>query len=134
MSCIAGFYNPGFNTRACTRCPGGLTTTAPGATSPADCVAPAGSYYLRGKSIPCAQGTFKAIAGNADCTRCPDGTTTAFGTVGATNTNACICEWLVGPLPNRGAEGPGSRGTGEERAPPPTPPFLPTEANRPPAS
>ena len=89
--CSAGTYNPGNNQRACTRCPGGLTSAA-GSESPAACVAPPGSYYLRGKAIPCAQGTFKADAGNVDCDECPDGTTTAFGTVGATAATACTCE------------------------------------------
>ena len=41
--CPVGFYNPGYNTRTCSRCPGGLTTAGPGANSTQDCVAPAGA-------------------------------------------------------------------------------------------
>ncbi|GBF88751.1 hypothetical protein Rsub_01652 [Raphidocelis subcapitata] len=80
--CPKGTFNPGYNNRACASCAGGLTTSAPGADSPADCRAPEGSYYLRGKAIPCAQGTYKASSGNVDCSECPAGTTTAFGEVG----------------------------------------------------
>ena len=90
--CPLGFYNPGYNTRPCSRCPGGLTTRAEGALSPAECVAPAGSYYLRGKAIPCAQGTFKEAAGNVDCDECPDGFTTRFGDVGKVSRAECKCE------------------------------------------
>ena len=77
--CAVGSFNPGYNMRTCTKCPGGMTTTSTGKTSPQDCVAPAGSYYLNGKSVPCAQGTFKISVGNRDCDKCPDGITTAPG-------------------------------------------------------
>ena len=91
--CAVGSFNPGYNMRTCTKCPGGMTTTSTGKTSPQDCVAPAGSYYLNGKSVPCAQGTFKISAGNTDCSKCPTGFTTAVGSVGATLASACSCEW-----------------------------------------
>ena len=94
--CPIGSYNPGYNTRACSKCPAGLTTVAAGANSTAACVAPAGSYYQRGAAVPCAQGTFKVDAGNADCSKCPLGFTTAAGAVGAKTPNACSCEWLFG--------------------------------------
>ena len=45
--CPVGFYNPGYNTRTCSRCPGGLTTAGPGANSTQDCVAPAGAGHER---------------------------------------------------------------------------------------
>lgn len=44
--CQAGAYNGGFNTRACTRCPGGLTTPGKGASTSLQCVAPAGAANL----------------------------------------------------------------------------------------
>ena len=91
--CPSGTYNPGYNTRACSKCPAGLTTTSTGKTSTQDCVAPPGYYYLRGAAVACAQGTFKVAAGNADCTKCPLGFTTQPGTVAAKLASACTCEW-----------------------------------------
>jgi hypothetical protein len=38
--CETGAYNPGFNNRACTRCPGGLTTATTGTNSSTACMAP----------------------------------------------------------------------------------------------
>ena len=96
--CGIGFYNPGGNTRACTRCPGGLTTATATAKSPAECVAPKGSYYLRGKALPCAQGTYKDFEGNADCQKCPDGTTTTVGAVGKTQASECNREFAPDAL------------------------------------
>jgi hypothetical protein len=90
--CDAGAYNPGFNTRACTRCPGGLTTADQGTNSSTACQAPAGFYYLRGKAIACAQGFYKPNLANADCTSCPDGWTTKFGEVSKTAAADCTCE------------------------------------------
>lgn len=91
--CPVGFYSPGLNNRRCTRCPGGLTTVAPGSTAVQDCGAPAGSFYLSGKAMPCAKGSFKAEIGNTDCQICPDGFTTAPGTVAATD--AADCKYVV---------------------------------------
>jgi hypothetical protein len=87
--CVVGFYNPGYNNRVCSKCPGGLTTAAEGSTSTAQCKAPAGSYYLRGRAIACAQGTYKANVANADCDECAEGLTTAFGEVGKTDVTDC---------------------------------------------
>ena len=47
---------------------------------------------LRGAAVACAQGTYKATAGNRDCDKCPDGFTTAPGTVAAAPVSACSCE------------------------------------------
>ena len=41
--CPIGSYNAGYNSRTCTRCPGGLTTTSTGANSSQACVAPPGA-------------------------------------------------------------------------------------------
>ncbi|GBF88748.1 hypothetical protein Rsub_01649 [Raphidocelis subcapitata] len=90
--CPAGSYNPGYNTRDCTKCPGGLTTVANTSTSTADCKAPGGSYYLRGRAIACAQGTYKAAIANADCDECSassPGLTTKFGEVGKLAISDC---------------------------------------------
>ena len=67
---MAGTYNAGYNQRACTNCPAGLTTSAANSASPTDCVAPKGYYYLRGKAVACAKGTFKVSDANIDCTAC----------------------------------------------------------------
>lgn len=104
VECVAGTFNPGYNTRACTRCPGGLTTTSPGSNRSQDCVAPAGNYFLAGKAVPCAQGTYKPSAGNQDCLKCPAGFTTEPGTVGKIPAISCTCErvgvgvWGFAPL------------------------------------
>jgi hypothetical protein len=87
--CDVGYFNPGYNSRKCTPCAGGLTTPGQGSKAPQECMAPAGFYYLRGKAVACARGTYKASFGNADCTPCPDGVTTANGTVAATSPAAC---------------------------------------------
>jgi hypothetical protein len=94
--CLQGYYNPGYNTRECTKCPGGLTTEGTESTSTAHCKAPAGFYYLRGRAIACAQGTYKAAIANADCDECDAGLTTPFGEVGKTDVAACAGEPLTG--------------------------------------
>ena len=71
--CPQGFYNPGFNTRKCTKCPGSLTTLAPCSAASQDCMAPKGSYYFRGKAVACARGTYKESVANNDCDECPEG-------------------------------------------------------------
>lgn len=76
VECPLGFYNPGMNTRRCTRCPGSLTTASKGAASPAMCMAPAGFFYSRGRAFPCARGSYKPNLGNHECTACPTGFTT----------------------------------------------------------
>lgn len=93
--CTRGTYNPGYNNRACTRCPGGLTTgatadgtSATGKTSAASCVAPPGSYYYRGKAVACAKGFFKPTWENKDCTACPLGFSTSV-TSGAPDATYC---------------------------------------------
>jgi len=93
--CQPGFYNPGFNTRACTRCPGGLMTETTAANTSTACLAPAGYYYLRGKAIACAQGFFKPSLANADCTSCNLGWTTQFGAVAKTAATDCVCEFAL---------------------------------------
>ncbi len=93
--CAVGSYNPGFNTRACTLCPGGLTTAAQGANSSFACLAPPGYYYLRGKAVACAQGFYKTNLTNTDCTPCPAGWTTKFGDVAKTAAADCKCECVA---------------------------------------
>ena len=44
--CPVGTYNPGYNSRTCSRCPGGLTTPTTGSNSSQACVAPAGEGGL----------------------------------------------------------------------------------------
>jgi hypothetical protein len=90
--CPQGYYNPGYNTRDCTKCPGGLTTVSTTSTSTAQCKAPAGFYYLRGRAIACAQGTYKTAIANADCDECAAGLTTTFGEVGKTAAADCAGE------------------------------------------
>lgn len=87
--CEQGLYNPGYNTRRCAPCPGGLTTAVTGVATPSACKAAPGYYYLRGKAIACAKGTYKSSFGNVDCDSCPDGFTTESGAVGKTNQTAC---------------------------------------------
>jgi hypothetical protein len=105
--CDTGFYNPGYNTRRCAPCPGGLTTAATGTTTPTQCVAPPGYYYMRGKAVACPKGFYKSLLGNADCLACPDGFTTKDGEVAKTAHTDCNCErrapgvgglWLLGRL------------------------------------
>jgi hypothetical protein len=93
--CTTGFFNPGYNTRRCTMCPGGLITLQPGATSATDCTSPPGYYYQRGKALPCPRGTYKESSGtNANCDTCPEGITTPGGQVAMSNRTACKCERL----------------------------------------
>lgn len=54
-ACPVATYNAGFNTRACTRCPGALTTVGTGSINKAQCVAPAGELSVK---LPCAWGLF----------------------------------------------------------------------------
>lgn len=95
IACAEGFYNPGFNTRPCSKCPAGLTTNGGTKTSLQQCVAPEGYYYLGGKAVACAQGTYKTDKANRDCSECATGWTTKFGEVGKTNENACNCELFL---------------------------------------
>jgi hypothetical protein len=81
------------STRRCTRCAASLTTKNEGAVSPADCEAPAGSYFHRGAAIACASGTYKDLVGNEACTQCPKGFTTPADVVGCTSGTECKCEW-----------------------------------------
>ena len=73
VECAEGSYNPGFNTRACTRCPGSLTTESTRSNSTAACLADRGHYYLRGKAVACAQGTYKDFQGQLRLQRMPRG-------------------------------------------------------------
>jgi hypothetical protein len=66
-----------------------MTTAGEGATSPTQCASPPGSYYLRGKAVACARGTYKDALGNKDCDKCPEGTSTPNGTVGALSKEEC---------------------------------------------
>lgn len=50
---------------------------------------PSGFFFLRGKAVACAQGTFKDYTGNGPCLGCPEGFTTTPGTVAMTNGSAC---------------------------------------------
>ncbi|KAI8470423.1 MAG: hypothetical protein J3K34DRAFT_521329 [Monoraphidium minutum] len=87
--CEQGWYNPGYNTRKCTKCPGSLTTTGNNMTSSQDCQAPIGSYYLRGKAVACARGTYKEYIGNNDCDECPIGMTTPLAQALLSNRTQC---------------------------------------------
>ncbi|KAI8470025.1 MAG: hypothetical protein J3K34DRAFT_521703 [Monoraphidium minutum] len=87
--CLAGFYNPGYNTRRCNKCPGGLTTAGPGAAAPAECVAPPGYYKNGGRAVACARGSYKTALGNTDCTECPEGFTTVDGQVAKKSPSDC---------------------------------------------
>ena len=88
-SCPTGTYNPGFNARKCTPCPGGLTTAAPLSTTSQECVAGVGFYYLRGKAVACARGTYKNATANRDCDKCPTGVSTPDGLVSADSASKC---------------------------------------------
>lgn len=87
--CPIGMYNPGFNARKCTPCAGGLTTSATKSLSSQDCVAGKGFYYLRGKAVACARGTYKNSIANQDCDKCPTGISTANNTVSAIEATEC---------------------------------------------
>lgn len=87
--CPIGTYNPGFNTRRCTRCSGGLTTNGTGSISSMACWAPPGYYYQRGAAEPCSKGTYKEDIGNDDCLSCPDGFTTELGKIAKTSHQDC---------------------------------------------
>lgn len=87
--CEAGTYNPGYNARKCTPCPGGLTTPGQGSNSSQECMAGAGFYYLRGKAVACARGTYKGYIANQDCDKCPTGVSTPNDTVSATAKGQC---------------------------------------------
>lgn len=109
---LQGFYNSGWNSRRCTKCPGSLTTVGVGTISSYSCAAPAGFAYQRGKAIPCAQGTFKAAIGNQPCDTCPDGFTTKFGLVSMKNASDCNCAWCLGVQADFGEGKTGMRGNG----------------------
>ena len=68
VACDIGFYNPGYNNRKCTRCPGSLTTGNQGTVNLQDCKAGPGYYFLSGKAVACAEGFYKPAIGNVDCT------------------------------------------------------------------
>ena len=123
-----GFYNPGYNTRVCSKCPGGLTTANEGSTSTAQCKAPAGSYYLRGRAIACAQGTYKAQVANADCDECAAGLTTTFGEVGKTAVTDCAGEPRRGGLGTHLCQGSLALGQQGRTATPPA--FTPKQPCR----
>ena len=53
-----------------------LGTLAAQSTAPQDCLAGVGYYYLRGKAVACAHGTYKNFTGNQDCDKCPTGVST----------------------------------------------------------
>lgn len=91
-TCPVGFYNPGYNTRKCTKCAGSLTTLGEGSKAPQECVAPPGFSYQRGRAVPCGRGFYKPLTGNVDCTPCPDGWTTKFNTSGMMAPTDCQCE------------------------------------------
>jgi hypothetical protein len=88
-ACPVGTYNPGFNARKCTPCPGGLTTLTTQSKAPQDCLAGVGFYHLRGKAVACARGTYKAVVANQDCDKCPTGISTPYGTVSADAKTKC---------------------------------------------
>lgn len=87
--CPVGFYNPGYNNRKCTKCPGSLTTLRDGSFSSQDCMAPKGHYYMRGKAVPCARGTYKDYTANNDCDECPEGITTPANTSAQIERTSC---------------------------------------------
>jgi hypothetical protein len=70
-------------------CSGGLTTLGQAAKSSQDCLAGVGLYYLRGKALACARGTYKNLTGNQDCAKCPTGTSTPSNTVAADAATKC---------------------------------------------
>ena len=109
--CPVGMYNPGFNARKCTACPGGLTTALPQSTTSQQCLAGAGFYYLRGKAVACARGTYKSAVANQDCDKCPTGISTANNTVSATAATDCTvrraCRGRFGRLSLAGGWGEG---------------------------
>ena len=76
VACEKGYYNSGYNRRACTQCPGGLTTAGTNSNRTSECIAPAGYYYLNGRAVMCAKGTSKSWDGNGQCDKCPEGLTT----------------------------------------------------------
>lgn len=90
--CPIGTYNSGYNTRRCTVCAGGLTTEQERSESVDQCVAPEGSFYLRGRAIACWRGSYKETTGTDGCEPCPEGFTTAEGQVGMTSPDNCTCE------------------------------------------
>ena len=92
VGCPVGYYNPGYNNRKCTRCPGSLTTAGPAAVNLQDCRAGPGFYYVSGKAVACAEGFYKSYVGNFDCNECPVGFTTPQGLVGQTDKSACTGE------------------------------------------
>ena len=74
VECPENTYSPGLKKqRACVPCPTGFTTNGTtGATSPLQCLVPAG-YYLKapGQVAPCPQGEYKEGLGTAaNCTKC----------------------------------------------------------------
>jgi hypothetical protein len=87
--CEAGSYNPGYNARKCSPCPGGLTTPGQGSNSSQECMAGIGFYYLRGKAVACARGTYKGFIANQDCDKCPTGISTPNDTVSADVKTKC---------------------------------------------
>ncbi|KAI8467396.1 MAG: hypothetical protein J3K34DRAFT_523791 [Monoraphidium minutum] len=89
LKCAQGWYNPGYNTRKCTRCAGSLTTSAEGTAVPQECKAPAGHFFRRGNAVACAQGTYKEGIGNWDCAKCPEGWTTQLGAPARTSPQDC---------------------------------------------
>jgi hypothetical protein len=61
---------------------------------PGDCLAPPGFYYLRGRAVACAKGTYKETTNNTDCEVCPTGFTTMDGLpTPAVSRAECSCEF-----------------------------------------
>ena len=97
LPCAVGTFSPGLTTsRRCQRCPGSLTTAAPGAAAATDCKAPKGFFYRLGTALPCGEGTYKDTVDNADCTRCPEGWTTPEGLTALTAASDCNRESIDG--------------------------------------
>uniref|UniRef100_A0A383V609 Tyrosine-protein kinase ephrin type A/B receptor-like domain-containing protein n=1 Tax=Tetradesmus obliquus TaxID=3088 RepID=A0A383V609_TETOB len=88
VQCLKGTYNVGNNTAGCQKCGAGLTTADDGATSMAECKAPAGSYMDKGIGKLCQRGTYSTdLNTNANCVPCPTGITTELE--GSTSAAAC---------------------------------------------
>lgn len=92
VPCSVGFYNVGGNTAQCQKCGNGLTTNDTQSTSPADCLAPAGSYFDKGVGKKCPKGTYSTSLNRAAvCTPCEEAVTTAGeGSTLATDCNLAL--------------------------------------------
>jgi hypothetical protein len=90
--CVPGFYKSDVGAGACTACPSGLTTAAPGKTSAADCVLAQPGFYLDNlDAAECPANTYNLAPSSASsCTPCPSGLVTVPDTTGATKATECV--------------------------------------------